>query len=93
MSSRAQIVQGVTEVIGAVVLREIEVTNENASLFDDLNLDSTSILEVLLGLEDHFRIEVDPDELDVESFRTIGSLTDYVQARLHDRADNVRGSA
>lgn len=89
MSSRAQIVQGVAEVIGAVVSREIEVTNENASLFDDLNLDSTSILEVLLGLEDRFKIEVDPDELDVDSFRTIGSLTDYVQARLHERADNV----
>ncbi|PKU22085.1 acyl carrier protein [Telmatospirillum siberiense] len=78
---RESIVKVVGAVIGKVVSRDIGDASENTALFDDINLDSTSILEVLLGLEDEFRIEIDPDDLDMDSFRTIGSLADYVEAR------------
>ncbi|MFI6743391.1 acyl carrier protein [Nonomuraea sp. NPDC050227] len=58
---------------------EIASPSPDVRLFEDLALDSTSLLELLMNLEDNVGIEVDPDEISAEVFATIGSLTDYVE--------------
>lgn len=44
-------------------------------------LDSMAIVAVLNGLEERFGLAID-DDLDGETFATVGSLVDFVQARL-----------
>jgi acyl carrier protein len=44
-------------------------------------MDSTSVIELLMSLEDTMGLEIDPDELGPEVFRTVGSLTDYIEAQ------------
>ncbi|MCW5253891.1 MULTISPECIES: acyl carrier protein [unclassified Streptomyces] len=64
--------------LSEVLERPVSGLTEGTRLFDDLHLDSTSVLEMLMALEDAIDISVDPENLDMEDFASVGSLTDYV---------------
>ncbi len=51
-------------------------------LFDDLHLDSTTMLEMLMELEDSLGPEVDPEELDADDFEAVDTFTDFALAQL-----------
>lgn len=70
----------------AVLQREVVGLTAGSRLFEDLSLDSMSVLELLLTLEDTIGLEIDPDELDAEVFRSFGSLSDYVMGQLRKAA-------
>jgi len=78
--SRPDIVAHVHAALSAVLHREVAGLGPEVSLFDDLGLDSTSIIELLMSLEDTTSLEIDPDELLPEVFQTVGSLSDYIEA-------------
>ena len=78
--NRTEIIAHLQISLSAVLNRDILELPENARLFDDLGLDSTSVIELLMALEDTINLEVDPDELEPEIFQTVGSLTDYIEA-------------
>ena len=56
---------------------ENEITLES-SFIDDLNADSLDIVELIMALEDELDMEI-PDE-DVENFKTVGDVVNYVQS-------------
>ena len=58
-------------------INEDEITMESAFV-DDLNADSLDIVELIMALEDELDMEI-PDE-DVESFKTVGDVVNYVKA-------------
>ena len=76
--NREEIVAHLRLALSAVLNREVGELAEQARLFEDLTLDSTSVIELLMSLEDTIGLEIDPDELGPEVFRTVGSLTDYI---------------
>lgn len=45
-------------------------------------LDSMAVATLIASIEDHFGFMVDDDEIDGSTFATIGSLVDFVQAKL-----------
>ncbi len=45
-------------------------------------LDSMAIVAVITAIEDRFGLSVDDDEIDGATFATIGSLVDFIQARI-----------
>ncbi|UEL46358.1 acyl carrier protein [Terrisporobacter glycolicus] len=49
------------------------------SLKEDLDADSLDAVEVIMGLEEEFDIEI-PDE-DAENFKTIGDIVEYIENR------------
>ena len=52
-------------------------------LFDDLNLDSTSSVDLLIGLEDEIsNFEVDPESMKPEDFATVGSLDRFISSQV-----------
>lgn len=53
------------------------------SRLDDLHVDSLSMVELMAKLEDQFKFAVDPEELTLGDFATVGSLISYVRSRLH----------
>jgi acyl carrier protein len=53
---------------------------EDTRLVEDLQMDSTSVLELLMALEDNLGFEVDPESLKMDDFKTIATLADYVGA-------------
>ncbi len=63
-----------------VLNRDIPELHEQSRLFEDLALDSTSVIELLMSLEDTINLEIDPEAMGPEIFQTVASLADYVQA-------------
>ncbi|WP_419726354.1 acyl carrier protein [Terrisporobacter petrolearius] len=49
------------------------------SFKEDLDADSLDAVEVIMGLEEEFDIEI-PDE-DAENFKTIGDVVEYIENR------------
>ncbi|MFD7659356.1 phosphopantetheine-binding protein [Actinosynnema sp. NPDC059797] len=86
--NRDETIEAVQAALADVLQRELPAIDENTRLFEDLHLDSTSVLELLMALEDSVGIEVDPEALQPEHFKTIGSLADYA---LDQAGEPIRG--
>ena len=63
-----------------VLKRDVSGSSEDTRLVEDLQMDSTSVLELLMALEDNLGFEVDPESLTMGDFKTIGTLANYVSA-------------
>jgi acyl carrier protein len=47
-----------------------------------ISLDSSAVLELLVGIEKEFQIEVNPDELmQAQALRTIGTLARFIDGK------------
>jgi acyl carrier protein len=55
---------------------------DNAHLFDDCGLDSTTIVNLVLEVEVVFGISLVEDDLDAEVLRTVSSLAAFIDSRL-----------
>jgi len=44
--------------------------------------DSMAVVSVITALEDEFDIEVDDDDISAETFETLGTLVDFVNAKV-----------
>lgn len=85
-----------TDSLGGVVeilTRTLGIEDRAASitrgtgLFGELpELDSLGVVELAAALEDHFDIVIDDDDFTGEVFETVGTLTDFVDSRLHPAA-------
>ena len=60
---------------------ESSALRRDTGLVDDVGLDSSGLLELVLGLEEAFSIEVQDEDVADGTFESIGSLTRYVAAR------------
>jgi acyl carrier protein len=65
-----------------LVCAQLEVSPEQvkpeASFIDDLKADSLAVVELVLALEEAFKVEI-PDE-DTEQIRTVGDAIAYIKA-------------
>lgn len=62
---------------------EPEDVTLDASLRDDLGIDSLSAVEAAMALEDEFELDGLPTE-DVEKARTVQDVAEYIQSRTGD---------
>jgi acyl carrier protein len=85
-NDRTAIINKIEDALSEVLMRPISGLPVDTRLFEDLQLDSTAVLELLMALEDNVGFEVDPDNLNMTDFKTLGTLTDYVSAALSVRA-------
>ncbi len=53
-----------------------------ASLIDAYGIDSVSLLELVVGLEEAFGIVIEDSDFDVRNFSSVANLRDFVQARV-----------
>jgi len=53
-----------------------------SSLIDKYGVDSVSLLELVVGLEDEFSIVLQDDEFDVKHFETVSALAAFVRSKL-----------
>ncbi len=80
---REHVVQALENALTDVLERPVTGLRGEVRLFDDLHLDSTTMLEMLMALEDSIGLVVDPEELDVDDFESVDTFTDFVlSARL-----------
>ncbi|ARQ68469.1 acyl carrier protein [Streptomyces marincola] len=79
--SEQSVVPAIEAALSEVLEREVTGLTPDVRLFEDLHLDSTSVLELLMALEDAVGISVDPENLDMDDFTSVGTLTAYVVAQ------------
>jgi acyl carrier protein len=83
---RTGIIEHIRQSLTLALAYEITELHETTMLYEELALDSAGTLELLLDLEDTLGIEIDPEDLEMEVFHTVGSLADYVTGRLVSKA-------
>lgn len=70
--------------IKEIICQQLEVSAEQlkpeASFVDDLKADSLAVVELVLALEQEFKIEI-PDE-DTEQIKTVKNALDYVKSHV-----------
>lgn len=72
------------------ILDEVLSLNGRAATFDRQThllgaipeLDSMAVVSLITSFEDRLGVVVDDDEIDGETFATVGSLTDFISAKL-----------
>jgi acyl carrier protein len=75
---RGDVIAGIERALADVLQRDMPALAEDVRLFDDLNMDSTTALELLMTLEDTIGVEIDAENLSMDDFQTIGTLADYL---------------
>lgn len=80
--NKGKMIELVTSAIKEVVNVNYEI-QKDTKLFDDLSLDSTSIIELLMVLEDIVpNLIIDPEELKADHFKTVETLSEYALASI-----------
>jgi len=54
----------------------------DASLMDTYGVDSVSLLELVVGLEEAYGIRLEDGDFNVQHFATVAALRDFVKERL-----------
>ena len=66
-----------------VLVEQLDVSEDEvtapASIVDDLGADSLDVVEIIMGLEEEFDVEI-PDE-DAEKITTVQQIIDYVEEK------------
>ncbi|MCP3013965.1 phosphopantetheine-binding protein [Nocardiopsis dassonvillei] len=75
---RTTVITALEAALSEALEREVSSLDGGVRLFDDLHLDSTSMLEVLMSLEESIGLEVSPEDLEIEVFESVDTLTDFV---------------
>ena len=77
---RQHVVIALENALTDVLERPVTNLTGDVKLFADLHLDSTTMLEMLMFLEDSIGLVVDPEELDADDFVSVDTFTDFVLA-------------
>ena len=59
-----------------------ESIETESSLVDTYGVDSVSLLELVVGLEEAFGIVIEDSDFDVRNFMSVAALRDFVMARV-----------
>ena len=72
----------VEERVRKIIVEQLEVSPDRvkpeASFADDLKADSLAVVELVLALEETFKVEI-PDE-DTEKIKTVGDAINYIKS-------------
>jgi len=62
-----------------------EQIGDETEIMEELGVDSVSVFEIVVGLEETFGISFGDDEFKIETFRTPKSIADYVRRKLEGK--------
>ena len=77
--TKAEILEKLQQIIQDRLDVEKDQIVPGASFVEDLGADSLDIVELIMGIEEEFDIEI-PDE-DAEKLTTIGKVVDYLKSK------------
>lgn len=82
--SNERLQQDVIATIADVIQKQPSSINLGQTLALDLSIDSIQLLELIAMLEERFQLEVEPDELELEVFRSVQAVVRYVERKLKE---------
>jgi len=75
-ATQEEIVAGLAEIVNAIAGIPVDDVMLEKSFTDDLDVDSLSMVEVVVAAEEKFGVKI-PDD-DVKGLKTVGDAVDYI---------------
>lgn len=82
MNVEQEVLRTLRSVLGADE-RKLPLASGTALMGHVAELDSMAVVSILTALEERFGFTIDDDEVDGDTFATVGSLTRFVQEKLN----------
>jgi acyl carrier protein len=76
MATKEEIVSGLADIVNEIAGIPVEDVKLDKSFTDDLDVDSLSMVEVVVAAEEQFDVKI-PDD-DVKNLKTVGDAVDYI---------------
>ncbi|GAA4920179.1 acyl carrier protein [Stackebrandtia albiflava] len=76
-NTREEIVEGLSEILEEVAGVDPKEATEDKSFTEELDVDSLSMVEVVVAAEERFGVKI-PDD-DVQSLKTVGDAVSYIE--------------
>ena len=77
MADRAEITEGLAEILEEVAGVNPSDVAEGKSFTDDLDVDSLSMVEVVVAAEEKFGVKIPDDE--VQNLKTVGDAVSFIE--------------
>lgn len=77
MATQQEILTGLAEIVNEVAGIPASDVQPDKSFIDDLDVDSLSMVEVVVAAEERFGVKI-PDD-DVKTLRTVGDAVSYIE--------------
>ncbi|HST46416.1 acyl carrier protein [Jatrophihabitans sp.] len=78
MATNEEILAGMAEILNEVADVPAEDVTEDKSFTDDLDVDSLSMVEVVVAAEEKFGVKIPDNE--VQNLKTVGDAVSYIEA-------------
>lgn len=82
--TRKRVIDAIEAALTQVLDRPLPELTEDSRLFDELGLDSTGVLEMLMLIEESLGTEFESDGFEMSHFHSVGALADFVSDALAD---------
>lgn len=82
MSDEQDQLQRIAVVLGKTLT--MEQVDADLDLLESGMLDSLSLMQLIVNLEEQFSIQIEPEEIDIDDYRTVRSMSLLID-RLHVR--------
>ncbi|WP_329318445.1 acyl carrier protein [Streptomyces sp. NBC_01537] len=76
MADKEEILEGLANIVNEIAGIPVEDVELDKSFTDDLDVDSLSMVEVVVAAEESFDVKI-PDD-DVKNLKTVGDAVDYI---------------
>ena len=76
MATKDEVLSGLAEIVNEIAGIPAEDVELDKSFTDDLDVDSLSMVEVVVAAEERFDVKI-PDD-DVKSLKTVGDAVNYI---------------
>lgn len=78
MATKDEVLSGLAEIVNEIAGIPTEDVELDKSFTDDLDVDSLSMVEVVVAAEERFDVKIPDDE--VKNLKTVGDAVDYILA-------------
>jgi acyl carrier protein len=80
MATQAEVLEGLAEIVNEIAGIPTEDVELDKSFTDDLDVDSLSMVEVVVAAEERFGVKIPDDE--VKNLKTVGDAVNYIIANV-----------
>ncbi|AUG77077.1 acyl carrier protein [Kitasatospora sp. MMS16-BH015] len=78
MATKDEVLEGLAEIVNEIAGIPVEDVELDKSFTDDLDVDSLSMVEVVVAAEERFDVKIPDDE--VKNLKTVGDAVNYILA-------------
>ncbi len=78
-SRRQELQRQLTDILQRIAGADPAIVTPNARLIEDVGVDSLGFYEILIEADEQMGLKI--DEKDLLTFRTVGDILDYLEAR------------